>query len=137
MSIVLKNLTNHLFIRPLFSEFQKSFDNEQYSKKLSERWEMKMPTAFFAQLSLSSNYSASTRSSDGWFSYSNSDIDTQDLLSSSKNNLCFWVPIDLFLRKSVKFDLHDINPIVNTMSWPIFLTSSSSFGATENRTGPF
>ena len=39
-------------IYTLFSEFRKSFDKEQYSKKLSERWKMKVPMAFFTQLSL-------------------------------------------------------------------------------------
>ena len=50
---------------------------------------MKMPTAFFAQLSLSeSEYSSS---SEGWFSNSgpsNSATNTQDLLSSSKDVIC-------------------------------------------------
>ena len=61
-----------------------------------------MPSAFFAQLSLSSNYSSS---SDGWFSNSDDEIsnsapNTQDLLSSSKNMIFVWYIILTWLSIS-------------------------------------
>jgi len=94
-----------------------------------------MPTAFFAQLSLSSNYSA-TSSSDGWFSYSNSDIDTQDLLSSSKNNMCF--DLYYFLPKSVKLDSEPTNNKSNCIYYVLakILKSFWVFWGFRNRIWP-
>ena len=88
-----------------------------------------MPSAFFAQLSLSSNYSSS---SDGWFSNSDDEIsnsapNTQDLLSSSKNMIFVWYIILTWLsiscdkvgiskRKKKSFDTEVYNPVVHTIS---------------------
>ena len=85
-----------------------------------------MPSAFFAQLSLSSNYSSS---SDGWFSNSDDEIsnsapNTQDLLSSSKNMIFVWYIILTWLsiswdkvgKKRKSFDTEVYNPIVHTIS---------------------
>ena len=87
-----------------------------------------MPSAFFAQLSLSSNYSSS---SDGWFSNSDDEIsnsapNTQDLLSSSKNMIRFWYIILTWLsiscdkvgisKRKKSFDTEVYNPVVHTIS---------------------